>query len=478
MQVRRRGGLAAVLLVAVTMVLGTGSAPARLTSEVSVIVQADPGAVDRAARAIEEAGGTVGRRLDIIAGFAADLPTGALGRIERAAGVAAVVPDGSLHLMQDGTGGADGPGSSTVPLTSALDAIGAPAYTSRGWTGRGVDVALIDSGVAPVEGLTAPGKVVNGPDLSFESRDDPRRHVDTFGHGTHLAGIIAGRDGDTGFLGVAPDARLVSVKVADATGAADVSQVIAAIDWVVRHRHDNDLDIRVLALAFGTDGARDGRLDPLADAAAVAWRHGIVVVVAAGNDGRHVGPLRDPATDPLVLAVGADDTRDTPVTSDDAVPPFSNRGDGLRDPDVVAPGVSLVSLRAPGSTAERMHPDALVGDRFIRGSGTSQATAMVAGAAALVVQQRPDATADQVKALLKSTARRLNGFGPKSQGSGVVALDIALSAPTPQGSQAWETGGFWNGSPWDAGEWAGSTWSGSSWSGSSWSGSSWSAIWG
>ena len=161
-------------------------------------------------------------------------------------------------------------------------------------TGKGVGVALIDSGVTEVKGLN--GKVTYGPDLSFESQDPATRNVDTFGHGTHMAGIIAGRDPGVKdsdldkkekFVGVAPDANLLSVKVADRDGAVDVTQVIAAIDWVVAHRNDAGLNIRVLNLSYGTDSTQPYLIDPLAHAVENAWRAGIVVVVAAGNDGNH-----------------------------------------------------------------------------------------------------------------------------------------------------------------------------------------------
>ena len=192
--------------------------------------------------------------------------------------------------------------------------VGAHYAWTQGYTGQGIDIALIDSGVVPVNGLTAPGKVINGPDLSFESQADNLRYLDTYGHGTHLAGIMAGRDDAVSeptlanaydhFIGVAPDARIVNVKVADSRGATDVSQVIAAIDWVVQHRNDNGMNIRVINLSYGTDGTQDYLVDPLAFAVEQAWKAGIVVVVAAGNDGEG-SPLRNPATDPFVIAVGA-----------------------------------------------------------------------------------------------------------------------------------------------------------------------------
>src|SRR5512140_789844 len=139
-------------------------------------------------------------------------------------------------------------------MALVTESTGARAYWKAGYTGKGVDVAIIDSGIAPVNGLSTAGKVVLGPDLSIESQDVSTRYLDTNGHGTHLAGIIAGRDdaasGDyandvTNFLGMAPDTRLLSVKVAASEGQTDVSQVIAAIDWVVQHKNDNGLNVRV-----------------------------------------------------------------------------------------------------------------------------------------------------------------------------------------------------------------------------------------
>ncbi len=128
-------------------------------------------------------------------------------------------------------------------------------------------------------------------DLSLEADVPEARYLDTYGHGTHMAGIAAGRSPgadlrtEHGFLGVAPDARIVSIKVADNTGAVDVTQVIAGIDWVVQHRNEGDLNIRVLNLSYGTDSKQGYQIDPLAAAVERAWDAGIVVVVAAGNDG-------------------------------------------------------------------------------------------------------------------------------------------------------------------------------------------------
>jgi serine protease AprX len=426
----------------------------------------------------------------------------------------------------------------TVSLSQAEDAIQA-RQAWRYATGKGVDVALIDTGIAPVQGLTSPGKVINGPDLSFESQAADRQYVDNNGHGTHMAGIIAANDlgatanplngGSSSVEGVAPGSRLVNVKVGDGNGVTDVSQVLAGIDWVVQHAHDPNgapggLNIRVLNLSYGTDSAQSATIDPLAHAAEVAWRNGIVVVAAAGNDGTTKGRLSDPAIDPYLIAVGAADTDFSTSPSGDTVPSFSSRGDGVRNPDVVAPGVHIASLLAPGSEVATAYGDAAgVGSRLIRGSGTSQATAMVSGAAAVLLSARPYLTPDQVKALLMHTARGVSGAGPGDQGNGLisvyralfarvgsstqnfpvstgggsldasrgthivmldgvpltgeqdifgVAFDSAAIAGDEESQTAW-TMGTWNGSVWTGSSWAGSSWAGSSWAGSSWAGSSW-----
>ena len=183
------------------------------------------------------------------------------------------------------------------------------SWSSAGSTGKGVDVAVVDTGVAPVAGLNAPGKVINGPDLSLESQNPNLKNLDTNGHGTFMAGLIAGNDGQAGgYRGVAPDARIVSLKVGVADGGTDVTQAIAAIDWVVQHRHDNGMNIRVLNLSYGTNSTQPYGIDPLAYAVEQAWKAGIVVVSAAGNSGYQTGAsaqgVADPGYDPQILAVG------------------------------------------------------------------------------------------------------------------------------------------------------------------------------
>jgi serine protease AprX len=414
----------------------------------------------------------------------------------------------------------------TTELDHVAAVVGADRMRGRGYDGRGVGVALVDTGVVPVKGLTS-GNIVNGPDLSFESQSDDHRYLDTFGHGTHMAGIIAGNDPATllgeRFQGIAPGARLTSLKVGTTDGAVDVSQVIAAIDWVVAHRNDDTRNpIRVLNLSYGTDGVQDYRLDPLTHAVENAWRAGIVVVVAGGNNGTDNPRLNNPAYDPYVLAVGASDTRNTVSAGDDLVPEFSSRGDSSRRVDVVAPGRSVVSLRVPGGYIDETHPSARVGDRFFKGSGSSQAAAVVTGAVALLLDARPDLRPDQVKAMLRSSAEDMPQADRAGRGEGELDVYRAFQLGAPQTNQSWPKstglgsleqargtshvaddgveltgerhvlgafsakkwapasasfaawdGGTWAGSDWTDGCWCDTTWSGRSWAGRSWADSSW-----
>jgi serine protease AprX len=536
------------LVCALAMLVGLPNATsstrshARVGGSASVIVMAPPGSVGAVAEQVAQLGGDVQRRLPVLDTVIAEIPRSSIPALQASAFVTSVTPNVPIHMygLMDGYDTATDPGS----MRSVNDIIHSKNYWDHGITGTGVDVALIDTGVVPVNGLTYPGQVVNGPDLSFESQYPSARYLDTYGHGTHMAGIIAGRDDavtdpktadlTTRYMGVAPGARIVSVKVADSQGAVDVSQVLAGIDWVVQHRNDPGFNIRVLNLSFGTDGVQDYMLDPLTYAVEVAWRKGIVVVAAAGNGGFGTTKLNNPAYDPMVIAVGAADSNGTNSIQDDTIPSFSSCGDGTRNPDVVAPGKSIVSLRNPGSYADLNYPTARVGStpRFFKGSGTSQSAAVVSGAAALLIQQRPGITPDQLKMLLMQTATPVPLASARCQGAGMVDLKFSATTPTVAAStqtsplatglgtlqgargtsvlsdgtvalsgemdifgtpwnpadwtaKSWSelswTGGTWNGKSWSGSEWSGTSWTAKSWSGAdwvakSWSGKSWSAM--
>ncbi|MQB00810.1 MAG: S8 family serine peptidase [Actinobacteria bacterium] len=510
----KKGG---ALLLALAVTLTMASVPVatyqELSRSVSVIVRVEPGSGTTPREVVESLGGEIGRELEIINGFEAKVPADRLEELTRSDSISSVTLNSRVHLQHsvDGFNAVHDLGSvlNVTKLTRA------DKLWKKGITGAGVDIAMIDSGIVPVNGLSAPGKIINGPDLSFESQAENLRHLDTYGHGTHIAGLIAGRDNGSpgtlsesnhdGFSGIAPDARVVSVKVADATGATDVSQVLAGIDWVVQHRRDNGLNIRVLNLSFGTDGVQDYVLDPLTYAAEVAWHHGIVVVVSAGNSQFGPGRLNNPAYDPFVIAVGASDPGTTLGREDDTVPNWSARSFD-RTVDLVAPGKSIVSLRDTNSFIDSQFPGGRVNSRFFRGSGTSQAAAIVSGAAALLLEHRPWMTPDQVKGALKDGATPILSATPEAQGEGQLDLARAHRADVSSQPQTFARatgtgsleasrgsvhvtdvngvpltgeqdifGATWDANSWSANSWSANSWSGGTWNNNIWSGEGWSA---
>jgi serine protease AprX len=446
-------------------------------------------------------------------------------------------------LASGGSGSSSGYRAERDPgsLYSIETAIGARAVwwerdaQQRQITGQGVGVALLDTGTADVAGLDGKDKLTYGPDLSVEANAPELVDHDTNGHGTHLAGIIAAHDpvdltrqsipklDPSVQLGVAPDAELESLKLATTDGSTDVSQVIAALDWVVQHPTTADgTPIRVVNLAYGTDSVQPYQADPLAAAAENAWKHGIVVVVSGGNEGPTAGRLTDPAMDPYVLAVGASDGNDSLAGwAYPNVASFSSSGTAQRHDDLLAPGRSVVSLRDPGSYVDRTFPQGLVsGDstgRLFRGSGTSQAAAVTSGAVALLLQAYPDLTPDQVKYLLTATATPVAHSTPLTAGAGqlnvAAALLLAKIMATPLGSRLFPPsvwgqhypsadghgsleaaragadpvdpngtvlsgeidvqGMPWNPSAWWAAASTATAWSGGSWNGATYTGSGW-----
>ncbi|MDQ1726911.1 MAG: hypothetical protein QOK14_956, partial [Frankiaceae bacterium] len=331
---------------------------------------------------------------------------------------------------------------------------------------------------------------------------------DTFGHGTFMAGLVAGRTdasvrpyladyGATSYVGTAPEATLVSVKVADAVGNTQQSTIIRGIDWVIQHRNDPGLNIRVLNLSLGAQNTTGYLNDPLSAAAERAWDAGIVVVASAGNDGS-TGLLL-PAADPYVIAVGAIDNINTVSVADDTLAAFSNRGStSVRTPDFSAPGTHVVGLRVPGSYIDNTFSGTgAASPSFFRGSGTSEAAAITSGAAALFLSAMPLARPDQVKAALTKSAMVLPGLNSTQAGTGALyvagafgaallpALQTFTHATNWQATSASWTGGSWSGNVWTGpgapaptttatgARWTGARWTGATWSGARWTGSTW-----
>lgn len=492
-----------------------------LTSgDVNVILQAVGDGV-AAERAVAEVGGTVRLHLPLVNGVAATVAAQDIDKLARSGGLRAITLDRQVTVQ--------GGGSSSSPNSVYNEGVRADDAWAAGLTGAGVTVAVLDTGIANVADLAGrilpvrndlTGAVTACQNLSGESGCG-----DSFGHGTFIAGLIAGSGASSGgeYKGVAPAANLVSIKVAGRTGATDVSTVIAGIQWAVSFK--DRYGIKVLNLSLGTDGTQTYRTDPLNYAVERAWDSGIAVVVAASNRGPAAGTIAKPGDDPFVITVGAIDDRGTPGLGDDVVPNFSSRGptaaDGLAKPDVVAPGAHVVSLRAPGSAIDNQFPSS-VGNGYRKGSGTSMATGVVSGAVALMLQADPSMTPDRVKYALTATARpvastdrmavgaglidvfsasfgapagvanqgldRSNGLGSLDLSRGSVRVQTTTLLPTlitgllTAQLLLWDpitftlvpwTGSSWYGSSWYGSSWYGSSWYGSSWYGSSWYGSSW-----
>jgi serine protease AprX len=289
--------------------------------------------------------------------------------------------------------------------------VGADKMWDQGVTGKGVTVAVIDTGVAPHKDLRGRIKafhdVING---RIEAYDD-------HGHGTHVSGIVAG-DGAAshGFLkGVAPEADIVGVKVLGGDGSGEISGVVEGIQWAVENRQR--YDIKVLNMSLGADVESSWKDDPVCQAVEAAAAAGIVPVIAAGNSGPAGATVGTPGNAPDAISVAAVDDRGTPWNWDDRIALFSSRGptpiDHLDKPDVAAPGVAIMSLKANSNG-------------YVPMSGTSMASPVVAGAAALLVAAHPGATPAEIREALMDTAHHLWGYGAHTQGKGCI--DVAAAS--------------------------------------------------
>lgn len=458
----RRPRVAAVAALLVLPLAGAAAAPAT-----SFVLSVEQGTrlTDVVSRL--PVGSTVVARFPHVGALQVTAPAGALGRLARVPGVRGVRADVALRAMSNGSGSSGG-----VLAPAAVGGIAGGKYT-----GRGVVVAVLDSGVAETAALGHSDKrLIQGPD--FSGANGAR---DAFGHGTFMANLIAGGKvaGDT--IGIAPAATVLDVKVAGADGSTSLSKVVHGLDWVADHGHDYASQA-VVSLSLGAARPADGYgSDPLTDAADAVQSAGITVVTASGNDPTQVS---DPGQDPQLFTIGAADTS----AATDVVASFSGRGApaAMRKPDVVASGVHVLSILPEDSAIAQANPASRSG-KLYRGSGTSQATAVAAGAVAAFLSGRTDVSAQDVRASFGTAARDLageaDGYGllviPTTLVDGDAGLAPAQPATNPDGSpnpqaSSWAASS-WSASSWSASSWSASSWSASSWSASSWSASSWSA---
>ncbi len=315
-----------------------------------------------------------------------------------------------------------------ISLNVATPSIGSTALQRKGLTGKGITIAIIDTGVFKHPDLIKPINRIAAFRDFVGRRKQP---YDNNGHGTHVAGDAAGNGLSSGgkFKGPAPRARLVVAKAFDRRGSADTSNVIAALDWILRTK--KRFGTRIVNMSFGAPGATDCNTDPLCKAATRAWNAGLVVVAAAGNEGPGKSTIDTPGINPRIITVGAANDRGTLRQTDDTIAPFSSRGPvagGGVKPDLVAPGVNIISLRAPGSFLDVNDPSSRVGKSYFRMSGTSMSTPIVAGAIAQLLQKNPRLSPRQIKAFLKRRAVRLRNAGSNAQGSGEINVTFAIKS--------------------------------------------------
>ena len=412
---------------------------ARSVGSSRVIVRLNPGASPAAGDlAVRKVRGTSGRRLQSVSGQVAYVPNSSLATLASQPGVQSVSLDRRVY--------------GTLERTAAT--IGAAWVREHlNFDGTGVGIAIIDSGVANWHDDLGSGRVTRFADfVNFQ----PAAY-DDYGHGTHVAGIIAGNGHDSQGRrrGIAPGATLLVEKVLDATGQGYISNVIAAIDYAIANR--DALGIRVINLSVAAGVYESYTTDPLTLAAKRAVEAGIVVVSAAGNLGRSPegkaqrGGVGAPGNAPWVITVGASSHNGTVDRSDDTVAAFSSRGPTAIDfqakPDLVAPGVGIESIAEAGTTLWNTKPlmrlwgaVPTAAEPYLSLSGTSMAAPVVSATIALMLQANPKLTPNQVKAILEFTAESRAGYDAMTQGAGFLnargAVELAQSAATGASIQA------------------------------------------
>jgi serine protease AprX len=504
----------AVLAAALSWMIATPT-PASSHPQMRAVIVEGPQAAHNFVKSV---GGRITHELPIIGGFSARVPADDVPLLSRLPGVRGVVPDLPTHVQS-----AHGTYNNLPSVYKKVT--GGNSLANAGANGQGVTIALIDTGVTWLPDIAGAEQTITDP-LNLLQHDcinltsEPSCN-DSYGHGTFMAGIIAGNGfaSNGKYVGMAPQARIISLKISGADGSSDVSTIIAAVQWVVQNK--TVYNIRALNLSLGTDSTQSYRIDPLDYSVEKAWQAGVVVNVAASNRGPAAGTISKPADDPFVVTVGAIDDKGTNGLNDDVLPNFTGRGptaaDNLAKPDVVAPGGHIVSIAAPGAAITTQFPSTMTAP-YRRGSGTSMATAVVTGLVAQMISANPTLSPDRVKFMLSRTANDKGGSGsdPMAVGAGVVNGAAALTAPpgvanvgvapsNGTGSLAASrgsvgivlddasstvldassgdltgalghldtSGGSWFGGSWFGGSWFGGSWFGGSWFGGSWFGGSW-----
>ncbi len=345
--------------------------------------------------------------------------------------------------------------------------------------GKGVTVAVVDSGVFRTKDLD---KRVRA-NVNF----NPLFHnaADRYGHGTFVAGIVAGSGTVSGnkYVGVAPRADILNVRVSDDQGMSNESDVVDALQWVLKNK--GKYNIRVVNLSLNSSMAQSYHTSPLDAAVEILWFNGIVVVVSAGNNG--TASLYPPANDPFVITVGATNDAGSVSLADDAVASFSAYGtteSGFVKPDLVAPGTNIIGLLPENDTLNMSaaHPASRIDKKYFKMSGTSVAAPMVSGAVALLLQDEPNLNPDQVKDRLMTTANKnWPGYTATTAGAGYLDIYDAVNATTTQSANLGITASqlLWSGSnpiTWGSVQWNSVQWNSVQWNSVQWNSVQWNSV--
>jgi serine protease AprX len=434
-------------------------------------------------------GGTVTSDLHIINAFAAEMSLQGAMQIARSQYVRWVSLDAPV-LSTACTQCVD-----TRNLANAyIRAIGADKVWNQApyRQGKAIGVAVVDSGVNPNGDLyTNMGVNRQIADVRFNS-DYNQSTFDGYGHGTHVASIVGGDGSESGgkYIGVAPMVNIVNVKVSNDDGSARLNDVVAGLQWVLENK--DAYNIRVVNISLNSAVAESYHTSPLDAAVEILWFNKIVVVASAGNKGN--GAIYPPANDPFIITVGATDDKGTNSISDDIVASFSAYGstsDGVIKPDLVAPGANIIArLVNQNMGLANAHPSNKVGDQYFRMSGTSMAAPMVSAAVAILLQDEPNLTPDQVKYRLMATANKSwSGYNATKSGAGYLDIYAAVYGTTTQSantgikaSQLLSTGSApitWNSVGWNSVGWNSVGWNSVGWNSVGWNSVGWNSdYWG
>jgi serine protease AprX len=454
---------------------------------VGVIIQKLAGAsgVENQVRGL---GGAVTRDLGMINAFSAEMTAGAAIEVARSSGVRWVSLDAPVRSTAC---------ANCVDTSKLANAYIGAIKADQVWNkrpylqGTSIGVAVVDSGVNPNGDLyTNMGVNRQVADVRFNS-DYNQSTSDGYGHGTHVASIVGGDGSESGgkYIGVAPMVNIINVKVSNDDGSAMMHDVVAGLEWVLENK--DAYNIRVVNISLNSSVAESYHTSPLDAAVEILWFNKIVVVVSAGNYGD--GAIYPPANDPFVITVGATDDKGTNSISDDVMASFSAYGltsDGVKKPDLVAPGKNITArLVNQNMGLAYEHPANRVGSEYFRMSGTSMAAPMVSGAVALLLQDEPGLTPDQVKYRLTVTANKswagynatksgagyldvnaaVGGTTTKSANTGVMASQLLTTgeAPITWGSVGWNSVG-WNSVGWNSVGWNSVGWNSVGWNSDYW----------